>query len=933
MKYRWYDMTPDEVAHEYDVDLSKGLSRDDVKFRLKKYRKNDLFEVKDSVSTGNYLSYALCNIPVFLLIIVCIIGAIINGHYTVLSALVALTFSLLTVFLVYARARKILERNINELLPVVKVMREGELCAIRQDAIVPGDIVILSAGDIVPCDCRLIDDENLVVRESSEDGMTHQLKKNASFISNRNIPIEEQANMLHAASIVMRGKAMAIAVATGDMTQLVYSGKKIPVRGIGGIKIIDKLSRISRVISTVLTAFLFICTLYSFVFETKLEIFDLFTLTLAFCVSAISDFLPVLSMIILSFGIINAEKGNKKGTRSLKIKNNVKFDELQKVDCLVFHKESLYCEKDIDLTSVLFSGALSESPIKSDEGIYLLKCAIVSRGIYGIGRTYRGDISDKATLSQSDEILIKKAKKLGIYNRKIDEEFPLKCHVANQVFLGKKYDVSIIGKSSGMNTAIVCGSTADILNLCKYEKKGSSSRELDKNRRLEIVALCDKKIRNNCTVFAISSKSNVRDDLHVPVDTFSDMVFEGLLFIDRPVLRGALQNISDAKAAGIRLIMLCPDDGEPDYDHALNLGIVSKKDECVDLKTLSSMSGNMLRTNIPIYNLYKGLDGRQIKFVIDILQNDLSLNVCYLGRELSDILPITSARVGMSEYISPFDKMSVSTDENGPFVPMNTSQTSKSGCEALGFVSDVTVTKPDSSGDGGFNSMISALTASKGVHRNIFVMCAYLAIVFTARIAAWVMINLGYIYLTPFHMIFSGCICDLLAVIMIAFEKSDSRALYGIASRRKSLYGFPIPARMILTYSITSLLLTFVYTSVIVILSGQGTIDISHITAIIFISGFFAKAALIPELSSRTGHVGGRVRIYNIYPLFIAVALLVFIPSFLIPSVSAFTGIVMPSGIEWVFAAIPAIFVIAAFEIAESVGRRRYNIKLVSRIK
>ena len=75
------------------------------------------------------------------------------------------------------------------------------------------------------------------------------------------------------------------------------------------------------------------------------------------------------------------------------------------------------------------------------------------------------------------------------------------------------------------------------------------------------------------------------------------------------------------------------------------------------------------------------------------------------------------------------------------------------------------------------------------------------------------------------------------------------------------------------------------------------------------------------------------MRIYNIYPLFIAVALLVFIPSFLIPSVSAFTGIVMPSGIEWVFAAIPAIFVIAAFEIAESVGRRRYNITVVSRRK
>lgn len=111
--------------------------------------------------------------------------------------------------------------------PVAKVKRNGKIITVASTNIVPGDILILEAGNYIPADCRLISSYNLKVEESSLTGETVPILKDANIILRDNISLGDTINMGFATTIVVNGHAEAIATDTGMNTKVGKIAKMI----------------------------------------------------------------------------------------------------------------------------------------------------------------------------------------------------------------------------------------------------------------------------------------------------------------------------------------------------------------------------------------------------------------------------------------------------------------------------------------------------------------------------------------------------------------------------------------------------------------------------------------------------------------------------------------------------------------------------------
>ena len=116
-----------------------------------------------------------------------------------------------------AKAEKSIEALKQMTPPKAKVLRENITTQINAEEIVPGDIIILESGSYVPADCRLIEDHNLKIEESSLTGETEPVIKNSDMICKKDIPLGDRLNMAFMATIVVNGHGKAIVTETGDL--------------------------------------------------------------------------------------------------------------------------------------------------------------------------------------------------------------------------------------------------------------------------------------------------------------------------------------------------------------------------------------------------------------------------------------------------------------------------------------------------------------------------------------------------------------------------------------------------------------------------------------------------------------------------------------------------------------------------------------------
>ncbi len=921
MRNRWYAMSVEDVEKVQQTDVKNGLTTKEATERLKKNGLNNVYSLSGG-GTDFYMFHAFANLLGLLLVVVCAVQAVINRDFYSLIPILVLGVSMSLVYFVNVRSKMVLEQMGRRSLPMTKVMRDGRLFYVRQDRIVRGDIILISAGDIIPCDARLFEDEELVVLEKGVCKSNKPVTKRAEYISMKELSPEEQLNMVFASTMVLKGRGKAVVCETGKQTHVCSSGNVIPIYTCDHVKVLEKFKKASLVLSTSMIAFVFIVVGLSVLMNLEMGIYGSFYYSLSLAVSSLTECLPLFALIIISCGIFGAGKRRKNINSGVDIKNAEKVQTIKDVDCIVFHRESLFCEDDIALDLIFTDGRAK--PVRTDDPavIRMITYSVVACGLYGGAIAVKKIENGIVSYGREEETLIRRAKQCGVYDKRLDEKYP-PIFSGERVYRGKSYHCTTVKCGQRYDMYSACSHDA-AMAVCSFEYVGGEMVELSLERKAELLAVAKEKIKENCMVISVIYKKGVRNDYIRPGENFSDNVFCGFIFIDRPMQKGGAQFISECKKAGMKMVMFCDDADPADVIFARNAGIINGNNEWVDIKTLSSMDDDLIRTNVPVYNMYQGLNSAQRRYVIDRLRHDCGYTVAYLGRELSHIGNLSHADTGFAELITVSERAAQKgislANSDIPLSSVNSRDTSRGNCEALKFVSDATVSKPDGEGTGGLNSAVMTVVSAKGIFKNLFSMCKYLSVMFIFRfILVAVSVLTGNIWLTPEQLVFLGVICDMGAVILIAFEKHDLEILsWGkkvkAGKRKKSSGG-------ILQYAVISAFWTIASMGLLLLCCSLEVVSMGRMTSIMFISYVVSQFVLLAEISREGSIFKGKFRMYTIYPVYLLTVALFFGTCLMFPGIGNYVGITLPIGIEWAVVFIAPVILLMFIEAGKLVSR------------
>ncbi|MBQ3438279.1 MAG: HAD-IC family P-type ATPase, partial [Fusobacterium sp.] len=301
-----FTKTKEKLFEEFKTNL-QGLNQDEVEKRLKKYGKNNLIE-KEKEGIFKIFFNQFKDSLVIILIIASIISFFAgNKESTIVIILVVVLNSILGTIQTI-KAQKSLDSLKKMSSPKCKVIRNGENHEIDSVEIVPGDIVIVEAGDIVPADGRIIENFSLLVNENSLTGESNAIEKSDNVLNYQDSALGDQVNMVFSGSLVNYGRAKILITETGMKTEL----GKIATLLDSTIESETPLQKALNVFGKKLT--IGIVVLCAFIFGIYVfygnSILESLLLAVALAVAAIPESLSPIITIILSLETEKLSKDN-----------------------------------------------------------------------------------------------------------------------------------------------------------------------------------------------------------------------------------------------------------------------------------------------------------------------------------------------------------------------------------------------------------------------------------------------------------------------------------------------------------------------------------------------------------------------------------------------------------------------------------------------
>ncbi len=298
MTMSWHSQTVEEVFQKINSRL-EGLNSKDVEERLRIYGRNELVAKKKSPL--KLLVKQFTNFLVGILLIATVISLILGEVIDATAILIIVMIMAIMGFVQEFRAEKTLEALKKLAAPTCKVLRSGEEKVIDASELVPGDILMLSEGDRVPADARIIESVNLEVDESSLTGESVPIAKLANITLPPETMVSDRKNMLFTGTYIVKGKGKAVVVATGMNTELGKITKMVVEAKEEKTPLEIELDEFGKRIGTIILGICVIVFVMMMILES-MDILDALMLAVALGVAAVPEGLPAIATAILAVG-------------------------------------------------------------------------------------------------------------------------------------------------------------------------------------------------------------------------------------------------------------------------------------------------------------------------------------------------------------------------------------------------------------------------------------------------------------------------------------------------------------------------------------------------------------------------------------------------------------------------------------------------------
>ena len=626
----WHSSSVEEVSKKLKTNINIGLSGEEAQKRFERYGPNNLKEKKKESIFVKFIKQ-FNDFMIITLIIAAIISAVVsklNGEADYIDSIIIVAiviFNAIMGLVQEQKAEKSLEALKKMSAPNAKVRRNGRVQEIDATMVVPGDIVILEAGNYVPADCRLINSYNLKIEESALTGETIPSLKDSSKILKENTAMGDLCNMVFATTIVVNGHGEAIVVETGMNTRVGKIAGMIIEDESPETPIQKKLAEVGKILAI---ACIIICVLIFVIgIFKKIPIIEMFMTSVGLAVAAIPEGLPAIVTIMLSIGVTKMAK-----------KNSI-IRKLPAVETL--GSSSVICS---DKTGTLTQNKMTVTEVRNCFG---RANSNERKFIFELGTMCTDTTEERINgklgfVGEATEVAISNAAmEEGVSKSFLYDEMK---RINDIPFDSKRKMMTTIHKYGNRYRIITKGAPDVLLKRCSNCYSGGQivpifSKKDDINEQNNQMA--EKALR----VIAVAYKDV--EKLPEMQDVEKDLIFCGLIGMIDPPREGVKEAIRTCRRAVIKTVMITGDHLQTAKAIAKELGILKRGDLAIDGETLERMSQHELEQNIMDYSVFARVSPEHKVRIVKAFQSTGAV-VAMTGDGVNDAPALKNADIGIA---------------------------------------------------------------------------------------------------------------------------------------------------------------------------------------------------------------------------------------------------------------------------------------------
>ncbi len=726
-----YTQSPEDVLQQLNSS-PEGLSTDEAQQRLAKYGPNKLKEGEKPSLLQRFLTQLKDPMLIILLIAAAVSGVTgwMAGENEMAEVIIILAVVLLNAILGVvqeSKAEAAIEALQTMTAATCKVLRDGKMVVLHSDELVPGDVVLLEAGDAVPADGRIIENASLKIEEAALTGESVPVNKALEALGlaegQEDVPLGDRKNMCYMGSTVVYGRGKAVIVATGMDTEMGKIAGALAATAEEQTPLQRKLDELGKLLSKMvlgICVFIFAFNLFmargelSVPGHTLTVILETFMVAVSLAVAAIPEGLATVVTVVLSIGVTKMSQRNAVIRRLTAV-------------------ETLGCTQVIcsDKTGTLTQNKMTVVDHVGDANLVATAMALCSDANLNEQNQAEGEPTECA--------LVNFAYSLGLHKAQLEAATP---RVDGAPFDSGRKMMSTVHAVGGNYVQYTKGGPDVVLGSCAYYLDGGEVKPMTKEKRQEIMAqnkaMADKALR----VLAAAK----RDWAEKPADNTpeyleKDLVFLGLTGMIDPVRPEVKAAIEECRSAGIRAVMITGDHKDTAVAIAKELGIITDASQAITGAELDNIPDEELGEFVKKFGVYARVQPEHKVRIVNAWKQNGAITAM-TGDGVNDAPSIKSADIGVGMGIT--------------------------GTDVTKNVADMVLA------DDNFATIVSAVGEGRRIYDNIrkaiqFLLASNMSEVlgvFTATL-------MGFTLLNPVHLLFINLVTDCFPALALGMEKAE----------------------------------------------------------------------------------------------------------------------------------------------------------------
>jgi P-type Ca2+ transporter type 2C len=598
----FYNQEISEITENLKTSDISGLKTEEVKRRLGVYGFNQL----DSKKKKSFLQVFFAQFKSFMIIIL-LIAAVISGVVGVMEGEGLLdTFVILGILILNAFVGAFQERKAETSLealkslaaPLSKVLRDGVIKEVLTRELVPGDIVILETGALIPADLRLIEAVNLKIQESALTGESVPVEKQTALLHGEDIALGDRVNMAFSSGMVTYGRGRGVVVLTGMKTEVGKIANLLQETVDTETPMSRRLEQLGKVLGT---AALIICAIIFIVGVLYgNSVMSMFMTAVSLAVAAIPEGLPAVSTVVLAIGVQRMVKKNAiiRTLPSVETLGSASVICSDKTGTLTQNKMTVV-EAYVNHKNDVINRAAPATVLNEEEKRLLAISVLCADAQI----RKNGDDTFEFTGDPTETALLDFGILYGMNKNEIEKQFP---RVAEIPFDSERKRMTTVNRMSEKKTRInVKGGLDEVLSVCNKIIIHGEIRPITSEDKQLILQTNESMANSALRVLAMAYRdlSQAPEKVHIG-ELENDLIFIGLLGMIDPARPEVVDAVAKCNTAGIRPVMITGDHKSTAIAIAKEIGIYKEGDSVITGAELEKLSEDEFTENVAKYSVY-----------------------------------------------------------------------------------------------------------------------------------------------------------------------------------------------------------------------------------------------------------------------------------------------------------------------------------------